>query len=69
MEQERAVYESYSRAEITRRDIERLLNAELSFSDVFLKLCVFDLPLPRFPRNEEHVNLIRDLALRANNAA
>jgi hypothetical protein len=63
---ERAALEAYSRAEISRAEVERRLNQEISFGELLLKLRENRLPLPRFPSdpNSPGVQLIRALASR-----
>ena len=67
---ERAPLEAYSRAEISRAEVERRLNQEISFADLLKKLRENHLPLPRYPSdpNSPGVKLIRELASREQSA-
>ncbi len=65
-EEERALFESYSRGEMTRTELERRLGRDLDFADALLKLRAYGLPLPHPPSdpNSPGVQLIRRLASR-----
>jgi hypothetical protein len=67
---ERAALEAYSRAEISRAEVERRLNQEISFGDLLRRLRENRLPLPRYPSdpNSPGVQLIRTLASREHRA-
>jgi ABC-type uncharacterized transport system permease subunit len=67
---ERAALEAYSRAEISRAELERRLKQEISFGDLLKKLWANRLPLPRYASdpNSAGVQLIRALASREQRA-
>ena len=46
-EQERSLFEQYSRGGLTRHDLGRQLGRDLSFGDTLTKLHELKLPLPR----------------------
>jgi hypothetical protein len=63
---ERTVLEAYSRAEISRAEVGRRLDQEISFGELLRKLWEYKLPLPRYPSdpNSPGVQLISKLASR-----
>ena len=67
---ERAALEAYSRAEISRAEVGRRLNQEISFGDLLRRLWEYHLPLPRYPSDPKSpgVQLIRTLASREQRA-
>jgi hypothetical protein len=68
---ERAILESYSRGEITRREIEERTGYDISFGTLLGQLHASGLPLPRVPSDPRSpgVRLIRQLAERAGRRA
>jgi hypothetical protein len=64
---ERAMLESYSRGEITRREIEERTGHDISFGALLGQLHESGLPLPRVPSDPQSpgVRLIKQLAERA----
>jgi hypothetical protein len=67
VEIEKALLESYSRGELTRREIEERMNQEISFGALLGELHKHGLPLPRVPSDPQSpgVRLIKELAERA----
>jgi hypothetical protein len=67
---ERAALEAYSRAEISRAEVGRRLNQDISFGDLLRRLRELHLPLPRYRSdpNSPGVQLIRRLASREQRA-
>jgi hypothetical protein len=58
---------AYSRCEISRRDISRVLDEDIGFGDVLAGLHAHGLKLPRYPAHpgSAGVELVRRLAERA----
>ena len=65
--QETAIYAAYSRGEISRAEVERRVGYEVGFGDLIAKLRTHHFDLPKTPSNPQSrgVQMIRDLAARA----
>ncbi len=68
---EKRLLEAYSRAEITRRELEARTGQDISFGALLGQLHKHGLPLPRVPSDKQSpgVLLIKQLAERAGSRA
>ncbi len=63
--QEKELFETFSRGEISRKELARRAAREITFGELIAKLRHYELTFPKYPSNAKAVALIKTLAQQA----